>query len=334
MDNVVEDKKATEILVKPQFEDIRNLILTIREKQVLLDSDIARLYGCETKVINQAASRNIKRFPSEFRFQLLDEEVDDLLKSQFVTSKLIVNGSGLITQVKTSSPANKQKRGGRRKPPFVYTEQGIGMLSGLLRNDTAIQVSIGIMNAFVEMRQFLYANRDVFANIVNINRRLREHDDMLLEQSAKFDEVFDLLQQPETVKQSVFYKGQFYDAYQLIRDIIKQAKASIIIIDNYIDDTLLDTLASKSKGVIVTIITSSVKKVSPQALAKFNKQYGEIRIVISKDFHDRFIVLDNKEVYALGASIKDLGNKCFEISKVADTSHFCAYIKQVVNTTL
>jgi hypothetical protein len=197
------------------------------------------------------------------------------------------------------------------------------MLSGLLRNEAAIQVSIDIMNAFVEMRRFISANQDVFAKIV-------QHDNKILEYDRKFDEVFDLLQQPETIKQSIFYKGQFYDAYQLVRDIIKQAKAHITIIDNYVDATLLDTLAYKRDGVVVSVITSSAKRLPAQALTKFKQQYGELNIITSKDFHDRFIILDSTEVYALGASIKDLGNKCFEISKNNDAQLFCEYVKKVV----
>jgi L-rhamnose mutarotase len=197
------------------------------------------------------------------------------------------------------------------------------MLSGILRNETAVQVSIGIMNAFVEMRTFLNANRDVFAKILQIDNQLLEH-------GRKFDEVFNLLQQPNIVKQSVFYKGQFYDAYQLIRDIIKQAKMHITIIDNYIDDTLLDVLAYKGTNITVDVITSSPHKMPAQALAKFKEQYGEMNLIESKDFHDRFIILDGKDVYALGASIKDLGKKCFELSKNEDTQRFCTYVQQVV----
>jgi hypothetical protein len=301
-DSAVDNER--DILSDVPLQDIKELILTIRGKQVLLDSDVARLYGYATKEMNKAANRNKERFPPEFRFQLTQEEGDSVSRFQTGTLKL--------------------RQGKNVKYlPFAYTEQGIGMLSGILRNSTAVQVSIGIMNAFVEMRRFLNANQDVFAKILHIDNKLLEHD-------QKFDEVFDLLQQPEAIKQSVFYKGQFYDAYQLVRSIIKLAKTNIIIIDNYVDETLLDTLTAKGNNTTATVITSSANRISKQALTKYKEQYGQIELVISKEFHDRFIILDNKEVYALGASIKDLGNKCFEISKPTDTKQLCDYVRQIV----
>jgi hypothetical protein len=325
-----ENNETVDIVSQPLAEDIKGLILTIRGKQVLLDSDVARLYGYETKKINQAASRNIKRFPIEFRFQLLNEEVDGLLKSQIVTSSSLSGYPNLRSQFATSNLTSSTMHGGRRKRPYVYTEQGIGMLSGLLRNDTAVQVSIGIMNAFVEMRQFISANRDVFANIASINRRLLEHDGKFLEQGAKIDEVLELLNSPEMAKQNVFYKGQFYDAFKLVVEILRSANKSITIIDNYADDSVLDMLACKKAGVSVVIVTGNPSKLSQQHLAKFAAQYGQAQVVQCKDFHDRFIILDSKDVYAFGASIKDLGNKCFGIWKMEDTAaQFVDYVGQI-----
>jgi hypothetical protein len=292
------DDTQTLVVHQAATEDIKNLILTIRGVQVLLDSDVAMLYGYETKNINLAASRNKERFPSNFRFQLTREEAEHL---------------GMRLQSATASKRNVRYR------PYAYTEQGIGMLSGLLKNKTAIQVSIGIMNAFVEMRHFINANRDVFAKMVIIDNKLLEHD-------RKFDEVFDLLQQPEATKQSIFYKGQFYGAFKVVIGLIEKAKTSITLVDNYADNSVLDMLSNKKNGVQVAIVTANPNKLSEQFFEKFTAQYGTVKVIASKDFHDRFIILDSKEVYAIGASLKDLGNKCFEISKVEDTAEFLVRI--------
>ncbi|MDR2722091.1 MAG: ORF6N domain-containing protein, partial [Coriobacteriaceae bacterium] len=218
--------------------------------------------------------------------------------------------------------SSSEQYGGRRYLPYVYTEQGIGMLSGLLKNDTAVDVSIGIMNAFVEMRKLLAANADIFAKLAQIDIKLLEHD-------HKLDEVFSLLAQPEIIKQNIFYKGQFYDAHQLVRDIINQAKSRIIVIDNYADTSVLDLLAAKAKDVAVTIITDTTARIPNAAISKFEKQYGSIKILTSKDFHDRFVVIDNK-VYTFGASLKDLGNKCFGVFKNEDVARFLAYVERLL----
>jgi hypothetical protein len=307
---------STNIVLEQTAEDIKNLIKTIRDRQVLLDRDVARLYGYESKRINETANRNNNRFPEQFRFQLTTAEEEDILKSQIATS----SGPSFISQSTISSSVQNAKHGGRRKPPFAYTEQGIGMLSGLLRSDTVAQVSIGIMNAFVEIRQFISSNQDVFANIANINRRLLEHDNKFLEQGTNFNEILDLLNATETPKQSVFYNGQFYDAFKFAIEIIKNAKNNITVIDNYIDDSVLDMLAKKAVGVSVVIITSNPNRLSKLHTKKFSSQYGHVQVVKCKNFHDRFILLDHKEVYVFGASIKDLGNKCFGIWKMEDTT--------------
>lgn len=206
------------------------------------------------------------------------------------------------------------------------------MLSGLLKSDVAIQVSISIMEAFVEMRRFLYVNKSVFDNIAGINAKLIEHDERLLGQSEQIDKLFGMLDSPTTNQQWIFYRGQFYDAFNLVIEIIGQAKKSIVVIDNYLDDSILKILTSKQDGVAVTLITSSPGKLSQLHLDKFTSQYGEISIAVSKAFHDRFIVLDDKEVYAFGASIKDLGNKCFEVSKYEDGARFVSYVNNAVNS--
>ena len=185
------------------------------------------------------------------------------------------------------------------------------MLSGLLKNDIAIQVSINIMDAFVEMRKFLMINVQLFERLTNVEYKLLEHD-------RKFDKVFDQLQNEENIKQKIFFEGQIYDAYSLIIDIIKKANKKILIIDNYIDDSVLKMFTKKNKNVEVVILTSEKSNIQKIDIQKFNKEYPIIKVARTNKFHDRFIVIDNKEMYHLGASIKDLGKKCFGINKIED----------------
>ena len=295
-------------------EEIKNLIYTIRGKQVMLDSDVAMLYHYETKKINQAVKRNIERFPEKFCFQLTEEEFSSL-RSQIVTlNKTTVQenfeNSSLRSQIATLN--ENTGRGKHRKYlPYVFTEQGIAMLSGLLKNDIAIQVSINIMDAFVEMRKFLMVNGQLFERLTNVEYKLLEHD-------KKFDKVFDQLQNEENIKQKIFFEGQIYDAYSLIIDIIKKANKKILIIDNYIDDSVLKMLTKKNKNVEVVILTSEKSNIEKIDIQKFNKEYPILKVAKTNKFHDRFIVIDNKEMYHLGASIKDLGKKCFGINKIED----------------
>ena len=195
--------------------------------------------------------------------------------------------------------------------PYVFTEQGIAMLSGLLKNDIAVQVSINIMNAFVEMRKFLIQNGQIFERLTNIEYKLLEHD-------KKFNEVFNQLQVEENIKQKIFFEGQIYDAYSLIIDIIKKANKKILIIDNYIDDSVLKMLTKKNNNVEVVILTSDKSNIQQIDIQKFNKEYPILRVAKTNKFHDRFIIIDNEEMYHLGASIKDLGKKCFGINKIED----------------
>ena len=219
------------------------------------------------------------------------------LRSQFVTSSL-----------------EEENYGGRRYLPYVFTEQGIAMLSGLLRNEIAVQVSINIMDAFVEMRRFLNSNGQVFERLTNIEYKLLNHD-------RKFDEVFNQLQHEENFKQKIFFQGQIWDSYTLIIDIIKTAKEKILIIDNYIDDSILKMLAKKNKNVEVIILTSNKSSVSELDIQKFNEEYPTLKLAKTSKFHDRFIVIDNKGLYHCGASLKDLGKKCFGINKIEDTEY-------------
>jgi len=286
-------------VVAYEVENIKDLIYTIRGKQVMLDSDVAILYKTETKRINQTVKRNIERFPEKFCFKLTEQEFRNL-KSQFVTSSL----------------KSENLYGGRRKLPLVFTEQGIAMLSGLLKSDIAIEVSIKIMDAFVEMRKFIVNNAFVFQEIDGMKTKLLEHD-------KKFDAVFDELQKDKQAefKQKIFFNGQIYDAYSLIIDIIRKAKVKIVIIDNYIDDSILKMLSKKNESVEVVILTSQNCNLNKLDISKFNKQYPSLKISYTNKFHDRFILIDNKELYHCGASLKDLGKKCFAISKIEDMEY-------------
>ncbi|MCL2354473.1 MAG: ORF6N domain-containing protein [Oscillospiraceae bacterium] len=296
------DNKLTNV----QHEDIKNLIYTIRGKQVMLDSDVAWLYKCETKYVNRVMKRNVKRFPEDFCFQITEKEYQNL-RCQFVTSSL-----------------RKENYGGRRYLPYVFTEQGISMLSPLLKNEIAIEASIKIMRAFVEMRKFMMTNAPILERLTTVEYKLLEHD-------KNFDKLFNALQKDENFKQKLFFKGQIYDAYSLIIDIIKRAKKKIVIIDNYVDESVLEMLTKKNKNVEAVILTSfENNKISKLDVQKFNKEYPVLKLAKTDKFHDRFIIIDSKELYHCGASIKDLGKKCFAINKIEDESIIRNIIKHCV----
>ena len=274
------------------IEDIKNLIYTIRGKQVMLDSDVARLFDYATKDLNRNVKNNIERFPEYYCFQLTEEEYKSLRCKIFTL--------------------NENGRGQHRKYlPYVFTEYGITMLAGLLKSDIAVNVSIKIVNTFIEMRKFLIQNGQIFERLTNIEYKLLEHD-------KKFNEVFNQLQVEENIKQKIFFEGQIYDAYSLIIDIIKKANKKILIIDNYIDDSVLKMLTKKKNNVEVVILTSDKSNIQQIDIQKFNKEYPILKVAKTNKFHDRFIIIDNEEMYHLGASIKDLGKKCFGINKIED----------------
>ena len=289
-----------------QNKDIKNLIYTIRGKQVMIDSDVAMLYHYETKNINKAVKRNIDRFPEDFCFQLTENEFQTL-RFQFGTSK-------------QNLEIKDEFRGGRRYLPYVFTEQGIAMLAGVLKNDIAVKVSINIIKTFIEMRKFIALNGQVFERLTNMEYKLLEHD-------KKFDEVFNQLQLEDNIKQRIFFDGQIWDSYSLIVDIIKKANKKILIIDNYIDDSVLKMLAKKKNSVEVVILTSDKSNIETLDVKKFNKEYPILKVAKTNKFHDRFIVIDSKEMYHLGASIKDLGKKCFAINKIEDMKIIESIIK-------
>ncbi len=273
-----------------EIEDIKQKIYTIRGKQVMLDSDAAKLYHCETKYINRVVKRNIDRFPEDFCFQLKEIEYDSL-RCQFVTLK-------------------KQGRGQHRKYlPYAFTEQGIAMLSALIDSKIAVKVSVNIMKAFIEMRKFIINNGQIFERLTTVEYKLLEHD-------KKFEEVFNQFQIKDSVKQKIFFDGQVYDAFSMMIDLIKKAKDEIILIDNYVDTNTLNILSKKNDNVNVELYTKNDTRLTAKDVNKFNMQYPTLEVKYTNRFHDRFLILDKKLIYHIGASIKDLGKKCFGITLI------------------
>ena len=283
-----------------QIQHIENLIFTISGKEVMLDKDLAAMYQVETRVLNQAVKRNIDRFPAAFRFQLTKEDYENL-SSQVVTSN---SRSQFVTLNQ-----NTLKQGQNIKYlPYAFTEQGVAMLSAVLRSEVAIQVSIQIMNAFVEMRKVIAAHS-------NLLQRMGDFEIKQLENDQKFNQIFKALEAGNPkIKQGVFFNGQTFDAYTFVADIIRQAKTSIQLIDNYIDDSVLVLFAKRKKGVAVTLYTKTITKVLQQDIKKYNQQYPNITLKKFEKAHDRFLIIDTETVYHIGASLKDLGKKWFAFS--------------------
>ena len=271
---------------------IENKIYIIRGQQVMIDRDIAQLYGVETRVLNQAVKRNEDRFPEEFCFQLDDSEFENWI-SQIVIS-------------------NSEKMGLRKKP-YAFTEQGVAMLSAVLKSETAVKMSIQIMKAFVAMRKFMLLNAQVFQRLDNIEKHQLTTDN-------KIEELFDRMDKYKIEdKQGIFFQGQIFDAYSKFESFIAQAKTEIILIDGYVDLTVLDRLAKKKKNVTVEIYTDAKTKLTAQDVQKFNAQYPQLNLNYTSKMHDRFLIIDKKTLYHIGASLKDLGKKCFAF-EVLDAS--------------
>jgi len=288
--------------------NIESMIYNIRGKQVMLDSDLSKLYECAngTKDVNKAVKRNAERFPKDFYFQLTSKEYNNL-KFQIGTSSLNNN------------------YGGVRKLPYVFTEQGIAMLSSVLRTEKAAEISINIMRTFVEMRKFINANTTLFERVISIENKI---DNKFNEYDENFQLIFDALEKEEELNQKIFFDGQIYDAHSLVIDIIKRAKTEITIIDNYIDKSILDLLLYKRSNVIVNLITKN-KKLTETDINKFQTKNGMLNLKISNKFHDRFIMIDSKELYHIGASLKDLGNKCFAVSKIEDKNILKQFLEYI-----
>ena len=274
--------------------NIEPLIKVIRGQQVMLDKDLAMLYGVEVKVLNQAVKRNVERFPNDFRFQLTKEEC---LRSQIVT----LNG----------------KQGQHLKyMPYAFTEQGVAMLSSVLRSKTAIEVNIQIMRAFVSMRHFMVNNASVFSRLETIEYHQLEMQQHLQESDKRIDEVFRRLDEGNAKpKQGVFYNGQIYDAYTFVSGLIKSAKKRIVLIDNYVDETVLTLLDKRENDVSAVIYTQQISRQFQLDIDRHNAQYAPIDVETFRLSHDRFLCIDD-DVYHIGASIKDLGKKWFGFSKM------------------
>ncbi len=284
------------------LETIENRIFTIRGVQVMLDSHLAEMYQVETKILNRAVKRNEDRFPESFRFQLTNIEYENL-KFQFGTS----SEDSLRFQIGT---LNKGRGQHRKYIPYVFTEQGVAMLSAVLRSETAIKVSIRIMHAFVEMRKMVLGNAALFQRLDRIEFKQLETD-------HKFEQVFKALESREQLpEKGIFYNGQVFDAWIFISDLIRSAKQSLVLIDNYVDDTVLNLFTKRNNDVSATILTKSISKQLITDLQKHNAQYRPITLKEFADAHDRFLIIDKTELYHLGASLKDLGKKWFAFSKM------------------
>ena len=282
------------------IKDITSLIYTIRGLQVMLDYDLAVLYGYEVKRLNEQVKRNIGRFPADFMFQLTKEEVM-MVKSQFATSP----DSGFYSG----------QEGGRRKPPYAFTEQGIYMLATVLKGEVAEKQSIFIMRAFREMRRFIANNALLFEKVSDIELKQLQYQKSTDE---RFDKVFQYIEDHAESEQKIFFDGQIYDAFSLITSIIQKAQKEIILIDGFVDLATLNILAKKNTGVDVKVYTYASARLTNTDVANFNAQYPNLTVKKTQVFHDRFIILDRKTAYHIGASLKDAGRKCFGISLLAD----------------
>ncbi|BAK73062.1 ORF6N domain-containing protein [Arcobacter sp. L] len=266
--------------------NIKNKIYNIRNHQVMLDKDLAELYGVKSIRLREQVKRNIDRFPTDFMFQLNENEVDFMVSQNAIPSKQHLGGS----------------------LPYVFTEQGVSMLSSILRSETAINISIKIIRTFVEMRKLISQNISMFERFERIEQRLNIHDE-------NFDKLFKALEDKTLKpKQGIFYDGQIFDAYVFINDLLKSAIDEVILIDNYIDETIF-TIFSKYPNIKVQIYTSNITKQLKLDFKKYQTQYQNIELIQFKSSHDRFLIIDKNEVYHLGASIKDLGKKWFAFSK-------------------
>lgn len=276
-------------------EQIESLILSIRGKQVILDRDLARLYGVETKRLNQQVQRNLERFPEDFMFQLTKEEAE-LSRSQFAT----LNGRGHNI----------------KHLPYAFTENGIAMLSGVLRSPMAIATNIHIMRAFNAMRHFIGSHAQVFQRMENIEKNVLALNAHQIDTDRKIEEVFRRLDDnSEKPEKGIFYDGQIFDAYSFINERIREAKKRIVLIDNYVDDSVLTMLDKRNKGVDAVVYTKNISRQLSLDFEKHNAQYSPIEVKQFDRAHDRFLCVDDT-VYLIGASLKDLGKKWFGFVKL------------------
>lgn len=276
----------------PSETELQKRIYTFRSVQVMLDRDLAELYGVKPIRLREQVKRNSKRFPEDFMFQLTDEEVEFLLSQNAIPSRKHLGGA----------------------LPYVFTEQGVAGISGVLTSERAIEVNIAVLRAFVEMRRYIAVSGGLLQRQDILEKRQITHE---IKTDERFEMVFNALEdKSRTSTQGIFFDGQIFDAYVFINDLLRQAKISIVLIDNYIDDSVLMQLAKRRKGVSATILTKAISKQLAQDLKKHNTQYPPITIREFAHSHDRFLILDGEMVYHLGASLKDLGKKWFAFSKM------------------
>ena len=281
-----------ELLIDEKNKNIKEKIFVCHGVQVMLDSDVAELFGVETRSLNQQMKRNIDRFPNDFCFKLNSKEFQNLT-SQNVTSSY----------------------GGRRHLPYVFTEHGIIALAGVLKSDTAAKMSVEIARAFIQMRHFIIENGDVLLKLAQLQNRQINFE---IETNKRFDEILKLINKADLPKQVLFFDGQYYDAYDFISSLIRKAETSICLIDPFCDNRALTFLSNKKSNVSVVICKSSKTKLTNQEIDIFAKQYGTIQIINNNDVHDRFLIIDSVECYSLGTSLNFAGKKTIVITKIED----------------
>jgi hypothetical protein len=270
------------------MDPIENKILSIKGLQVMLDRDLAFLYQTDTRTLKQSVKRNIEKFPTDFMFELNNQDIEILVSQNVIPSKSYLGGS----------------------IPYAFTEQGVAMLASVIKSSTAIKMSISIIRAFVVMRKSIAVKSNLVQRIEGVEKKLLQTDE-------KFEKIFTALEQKDSLPtQGIFFNGQIFDAYKFVADIIRKAKHCIVLIDNYVDDNTLQFFTKKKAGVIVTIYTQKITRQLELDVEKFNQQYSKLEIKKLANNHDRFLIIDQKEMYHIGASLKDLGNKMFGFSKM------------------
>lgn len=284
-----------------------SFIHIIRGQQIIIDSDLALLYDVETKYLNRTANRHESRFPEDFRFKLTTEEFENL-RCQFGTS----NETG--------------SHGGRRYLLYAYTEQGVAMLSGLLNSERAVQVSIGIMRAFVEMRKFIASNAALLDRMATVEFRQLEYQKNTDE---RFEKVFSYLESHTLPSEKIFFKGEMFDAFILLTNLIRSAKKNLLLVDGYVDDCTLNILAKKEETVERRIVTFPSAPLTTSDVKAFEKQYGTLPIIRTTDFHDRFLIIDEQAIYHIGASLKDAGKKAFAITLINNAEVTQSLLKKI-----
>jgi hypothetical protein len=312
--NATHDEEPTseisEILpTQPSSIPIRNLIYTVRGMQVMLDSDLAKLYQVETKALNRAAKRNEGRFPEDFRFQVNRDELDSLR-----------------CQIGTLESRRDPIEIGRTYLPYVYTEQGVAMLSAVLRSKVAVDTSVQIMRAFVEMRHFLANNAVLFDQIRKVEFKQIEYQ---RQTDERFQRVFDYMEVNQTPTQKIFFDGQVYDAFELLVSLIRRAEKEITLVDGYVDTGTLNLLAKKQPKVPVELWTRRHPVLTEQDIATFNEQYPLLQMQTTNKFHDRFLILDRKEGYLIGTSLKDAEKRAFGIVRLEDQEHVQSILQRL-----